>query len=240
MQPPICRSAVFLAPTPPAAPAASSSASSPDSDTLLHRHATARKPGAALKAYSCRTCSTAAFWLRAPSVFSDHRLQRFLVQAQIRHQLPQPRVLIAQLLGFLRFAYIHPAILRLPGIDRVLRHPLPAPRLPTLRPASTCFNAAIICASVCLLLDIFAPSPEYEIILGYVRFAGERSYVTPIKPTFEKSFTFGIPGMANECWFVARHAEAGVSFCGACAMKAKGFRFWRFRSGCLIPTCAAG
>ena len=39
-------------------------------------------------------------WLRTPSVFSDHRLQRFLVQAQIRHQLAKSGVLIAKLLGF--------------------------------------------------------------------------------------------------------------------------------------------
>ena len=65
-------------------------------------------------------------------------------------------------------------------------------------------------------------------------------HATPIKPTFERSLTFGIPGMGNECWFVARHAEAAVSFCGACAMNSRGFRSWRFLSGCLIPTCAAG
>src|ERR1019366_4661324 len=46
---------------------------------------------------------------------------------------------------------------------------------------------------------------------------------TPIKPTFERSLTFGIPGMGNECWFVARHAEAAVSLCGACAMNSWGF-----------------
>ena len=39
----------------------------------------------------------------------------------MRHQLPQSRVLIAQLLGFLRLAHIHPAVLRLPGVDRVFR-----------------------------------------------------------------------------------------------------------------------
>src|SRR5205823_9243676 len=61
--------------------------------------------------------------LRAPPVFSNHRLQRFLVQAQIRHQLPQPRVLVTQLLRFLRLAHIHPPVLRLPRVDRVLRYP---------------------------------------------------------------------------------------------------------------------
>lgn len=42
--------------------------------------------------------------------------------AQLRHQLPQSRVLIPQLLGRLRFSHIHAAILRLPRLDRVLRH----------------------------------------------------------------------------------------------------------------------
>src|SRR5580692_5307060 len=32
----------------------------------------------------------------------------------------------------------------------------------TFRPASTCFSAAIICASVCLLFDMLRPHPEYE------------------------------------------------------------------------------
>ncbi len=63
---------------------------------------------------------------------------------------------------------------------------------------------------------------------------------TPIKPIFERSLTFGIPGMANECWFVARHAGAALWSCSACAMNSRDFRRWRFRSGCLIPTCAAG
>ena len=65
-------------------------------------------------------------------------------------------------------------------------------------------------------------------------------HATPIKPIFESSLTFGIPGMGNECWFVARHAEAAVSFCSVCAMNSRDFRPWRFRSGCLIPICAAG
>jgi hypothetical protein len=40
-----------------------------------------------------------------------------------------------------------------------------------LRPASNCFSAPIICASVCLLFDFF-PFPSSEIILGHVRKAG--------------------------------------------------------------------
>jgi len=43
-------------------------------------------------------------------------------------------------------------------------------------------------------------------------------YETPIKPTFERSLTLGILGMGNECWFVARHAEAAVLFFSARAM----------------------
>src|ERR1700751_3581618 len=40
----------------------------------------------------------------------------------------------------------------------------------TLRPASTCFSAAIICASVCLLFDMLRPSPNtisYSVMCGF-------------------------------------------------------------------------
>ena len=60
--------------------------------------------------------------LRAPPVFFDHRFQHVLVQAEIGHQLLQPLVLIFQLPQTLRLAHAHPAILRLPGVDGVLRH----------------------------------------------------------------------------------------------------------------------
>ena len=63
------------------------------------------------------------FGLRAPAVFSDHRLQRFFVQTQIRNQLSQLRVLVTQLLSFLRLAYVHSTVLRFPGVERVLGHP---------------------------------------------------------------------------------------------------------------------
>jgi hypothetical protein len=36
--------------------------------------------------------------------FSNHRLQRVLVHAQIGHQLLEPRILISKLLGLLRLA----------------------------------------------------------------------------------------------------------------------------------------
>ncbi|MGB8031011.1 MAG: hypothetical protein WCF30_15265, partial [Terracidiphilus sp.] len=40
----------------------------------------------------------------------------------------------------------------------------------TFRPASTCFSAVIICASVCLLFDINPPSPNtisYSVLCGF-------------------------------------------------------------------------
>src|SRR5581483_10613741 len=112
--------------------------------------------------------------LRAPAVFSDHRLQRFLVQTQIGHQLSQPRVLLPQLLGFLRLADIHSAVLRLPGVDRVLRHPHLARHILRLPSASSCFSAPIICASVCLLRDMRTPLSFATIILSFVRNLGEQ------------------------------------------------------------------
>src|ERR1051326_8625966 len=58
-----------------------------------------------------------AFSWKAPAVFSHDPLQRFLVQAQIGHQLLQPPVLILQTLQPLCLTDIHPAVLRLPGVD---------------------------------------------------------------------------------------------------------------------------
>ena len=49
-------------------------------------------------------------------------MQRILVETQIGDQFLEPRVLIAQLFGFLYFAGLHTAILRLPCINRVNTH----------------------------------------------------------------------------------------------------------------------
>ena len=96
-----------------------------------------------------------------------------LVQRQVRHQLAQPLVLIPQLLGLLRLAGVHPAVLRLPRVQRVLAdaHP-PVPRPPPC-PASICFSAAIISASVCRLRDMLLPSSSlprtlksYSVVCG--------------------------------------------------------------------------
>src|SRR3974377_2418485 len=92
------------------------------SDNSIPPCPSARTPGAH---WPC-SCSAASprppAGLRAPPVFSEQRLQHVFVQAQICHQLPQPRVLFAQLFRFLRLAHAHPAVLRLPGIDGVLRY----------------------------------------------------------------------------------------------------------------------
>jgi len=111
-----------------------------------------------LKAYCCSICSTAAF-IATSSIrfFGSATAALPCVQSQIRHQLAKPRALIPQLLGFLRLAHVHPTVLRLPGIDGVLPHPHSRATSSTFRPASTCFSAAIICASVCLLFDILRP-----------------------------------------------------------------------------------
>ena len=42
----------------------------------------------------------------------EHRLQRFFIQTQIRHQLPQLRVLVTQLLRFLCLAHVHATVPR--------------------------------------------------------------------------------------------------------------------------------
>jgi hypothetical protein len=64
-----------------------------------------------------------ADFLAGVSLEANHRLQRVLVQAQIRHQVLQSRVLVPQLLYLLHLTHVHPAVLRLPGLDRVLGHP---------------------------------------------------------------------------------------------------------------------
>ncbi len=123
------------------------------------------------------------FLTSAPAVFSYHRLQRFLVQTQVRHQLPQPAVLIAQLLGFLRLAHVHPAVLRLPRVDRVLRHShfschvfRFASRLQLLQ-RSDDLGFAVLADRHRLF-----PFPSSDIILGLVRKTGIRS-IQPGKPT---------------------------------------------------------
>lgn len=63
--------------------------------------------------YSARICLIGAFSATSYSRFSNYRLQRFFVQTQSGYQLLQSRVLIAQLLRFLRLACIHAAYLAL-------------------------------------------------------------------------------------------------------------------------------
>src|SRR5439155_12027116 len=96
-------------------------------------------------------------------------------ETEIRHQLPQLRVLIPQLLGFLCLAHIHPAVLRLPGIDRVFDTPLLEQHLPpyALPPAaSTPRSSALPCA--CSATYTLPPSFN-ETILSFVRKEGIRS-----------------------------------------------------------------
>ena len=70
-----------------------------------------------------------------------------LSQTQIRHQLPQLRVFVTQLLHLLRLAHVHATVLRLPGVDRVLRFHFPRHvfHRPTPR---CCFSTLIMSASV--------------------------------------------------------------------------------------------
>ncbi len=75
-----------------------------------------------------------------------------------------------QTLGLVHFEAV---VLGLPGVDRVLGTPYSRATSSAVRPASTRFSAAMICASVCLLL--LMPSPQSEIIPPYVRIQGRRS-----------------------------------------------------------------
>src|SRR5271167_405848 len=53
----------------------------------------------------------------APAVFSDHRFERLAVKTQLRHQQLQTAVLVFHCPEPLRFADLHPAVLRLPPIE---------------------------------------------------------------------------------------------------------------------------
>ena len=54
---------------------------------------------------------------RSSTRFSDHRLQHFLIQAQIRNQVLQATVLVVQPFELLGLVDFHPTVLRLPGVD---------------------------------------------------------------------------------------------------------------------------
>ena len=115
------RNEASLWPIPPDEPADHHLSLARDSGRSKPRPSTDRKLTAGGRRTVVRHARQLPSWLRAPSVFSNHRLQRFLVQARIRHELAKTRALIPKLLGFLCLAHIHPTILRLPGVDGVLR-----------------------------------------------------------------------------------------------------------------------
>jgi hypothetical protein len=151
------RSTASPAPTPPAAFATVHPGASSGSDSSIPPSLSGRRRTPLLNAYSPRTCSTAPSGLRAPGRFFGSPTAALLGPDQIRHL----RVLVTQLLGFLRLAHIHAAVLYFRGVERVLGHATSPATSSTLRPASTCFSASIICASVCLLFDIL-PFPFFR------------------------------------------------------------------------------
>src|SRR5271157_5527318 len=70
-------------------------------------------------------------------LFCDHRLQRLLVQRQVRHQVLQPPVLLFQSPQRPRLAHLHPAVLCLPAVEAPLRDAMPATQLARIGP---CFR----------------------------------------------------------------------------------------------------
>src|SRR5208283_4736466 len=70
-------------------------------------------------------------------LFCDHRLQRLLVQRQVRHQVLQPPVLLLQRPQPPRLAYLHPTVLRLPAVQTRSRNAMPATQLAGIGP---CFR----------------------------------------------------------------------------------------------------
>src|SRR5207302_760487 len=72
---------------------------------------------------------------QAPAVFSDHPLQRFAVQAQLRHQQLQTAVLILHRLQPLRLTDLHATELRLPAIERRRADPVLTAHIRHLHPS---------------------------------------------------------------------------------------------------------
>src|SRR5947208_8661533 len=77
---------------------------------------------------------------QAPAVFSQDRLQRCFVQAEVSHQMFQPPVLIFQTSQPLRFAHFHPAVLALPTIQRGFAHTVLAGQFCHLPPRLVLFQ----------------------------------------------------------------------------------------------------
>lgn len=100
---------------------------------------------------------------QAAAVFSDHALQRFAVQTQLRRQQLQAPVLIFRRLQPLRFAHVHAAVLRLPAIERRRADPMLPAQVRRLYPASCCFNIPMICSSLNLLFFSFSSGPPVQI-----------------------------------------------------------------------------
>src|SRR5215469_7202961 len=78
------------------------------------------KPGARSDGVLSSRAPHHAARLQAPAVFSDHRCQRFFIEAQVSHQLFQPAVLVFERTQALRIADFHAAVLRLPVVQRLI------------------------------------------------------------------------------------------------------------------------
>ena len=140
--------------------------SPPDAYAVVHRCASSRSGNSRPPSSSVGT--PAARWrnpplasarrlpsaLRAPAVFSDHRLQRFFVQTQIYYQ-PQLRLRVTQLLRSLRLALVLSTVLRLPGVECVFGHPhFSRQILHLFAPPALASVPPTICTSVFPVFDI--------------------------------------------------------------------------------------
>lgn len=82
------------------------------------------------------------------TTFSHHRFQRLNIDRLWRDDVLQPTVLFLELLEPLHLTELHPAVLRLPPVVRLVGDPVHAARVCTLRPASPSLTIASICSSV--------------------------------------------------------------------------------------------
>jgi hypothetical protein len=115
--------------------------------------------------------------LRA-GAFCRNSEPRFL-RRRIHHQLLEPRVLVPQLLRFLCLTYVHPTVLRFPGVDRMLRNTHFPRHILRLAPCLQLLQRPRSSAPPCDGSSTFDLSLSFdEIILKFIRKQESRSMPT--------------------------------------------------------------
>ena len=108
-----------------------------------------------------------------PYIFCGNVLQNRLVQAQLGHQLLEPRILVLQLPKFTYLIRLQPRVLLLPAVKRLLGDAMLPAQLGRAQPASPCFRIEMICSSLCRMpFNSCLLSAWRTYIVGWTRFRG--------------------------------------------------------------------